>query len=474
MSYIHQTFGRIENVTMSIHRSAKTQFSKAAWYAYNTYRKGISFRSQLSKSAALFNAPRDTVLSFQRERLKQLIQHACQTTPYYRDLFKDFGLRHNDLLFQHIDADSIDISQILPLEKQTIRKQLNNLCSELYAPNQRIPNATGGSTGTPLKFYQDRYYWNQRNLSVYYFDRWAGWEFGEPQLIIWGALVDVNADSNWKQKLNRYWRNEYWLNGFQLTDSAMHNTFQKMQQWQPKTILAYPSSLYQFAKFLSEENLTSQWKLKGIISSAETLHPHYRALAESVFDTKIYNRYGGREVGLIAMECAEGRMHINCRDIFLEVDSVDPYTKPGHLLVTQLNNYTMPFIRYRIGDIGRLSEEMCPCGNQLPVLAELLGRSTATFRTKTGTLIHGGYFTQQFYNIVGVNQFQLIQETLEQCVLKLVINEQWTKEIGTYIIQKIQDVLGAEVAVIMEFVDEIPLPVSGKREFTISKVTEVP
>ena len=455
---------------MSIRRSTKKIFSKAAWHAYNTHRKGFFYSTQLSKTTELFNAPLETILKFQRERLKQLIQHAVRTTPYYRDLFKGFGLKQNDLL-QKINPDFIDISQILPLEKRVIRKQLKNLCSELFPTYQRIENATGGSTGTPLQFYQDRHYWNQRNISVYYFDRWAGWDFGEPQLIIWGAPADVNGDVNWKQKLNRYWRNQHWLNGFHLTDSAIHTTFAKMQRWQPTAILAYPSSLYQFAKFISENKLTPQWELKGIISSAEMLHPHYRSLAETVFGTKVYNRYGGREVGLIAMECAEGRMHINCRDIFLEVDSADPYTKPGDLFVTQLNNYTMPFIRYRIGDIGRLSDERCPCGNQLPILGELLGRSTAIFRTKTRTLIHGGYFTQQFYNIVGVTQFQLIQETLQECVLKLVVNEQWTAETSNYIVQKIQDALGAEVSVQIEFADEIPLSKSGKREFTISKVT---
>ena len=123
-----------------------------------------------------------------------------------------------------------------------------------------------------------------------------------------------------------------------------------------------------------------------------------------------------------------------------------------------------------LGDIGLLSDEMCPCGNQLPILAELLGRSTATFRTRTGTLIHGGYFTQQFYNAMGVNQFQLIQESLRHCVLKLIINPQWSKKTRRYMVEKIQDALGADVIVTLEFVEEIPIPASGKREFTISKV----
>ena len=441
---------------MPIRSTAKKLMSKVAWHAYNTHRKGIRYRSQLSETAALLNAPRAEILAFQNERLERLLRHAYQTTSYYRELLK---------------VESPDMSQIPPLEKKNIREQVEHLCSEAFPKAQRLKNTTGGSTGAPLTFYQDRNYWNQRNLSVYYFDRWAGWDFGERQLIIWGALSDIGTDRDWKHQLNNFWRNQYWLNGFHLTDATMRTAFQRMDRFHPQTILAYPSSLHQFATFLSETGMTPKWNLKGIITSAEMLHSHYRSLTETVFGTRIYNRYGGREVGLIAMECIAGRMHINCRDLYLEIDSPNPYTIPGDILITQLNNYAMPFIRYRIGDIGRLSDEMCPCGNQLPILAELLGRSTATFRTRIGTLIHGGYFTQQFYDVVGVSQFQLIQETLEHCVLKLVINAQWRETTRCHLIQKIQEALGADVIVTVKFVEEIPLPASGKREFTISRVT---
>ena len=440
---------------MPIYRSIKTLLSKTAWHAYNTYRKGMHYHFKLSRTAALLNAPRETIEAFQVERLEKLLRHAYQTTPYYRELLK---------------TESPDISQIPPLEKKNIREQLAELCSTAFTAEQRIENATGGSTGTPLVFYQDRNYWNQRNLSVYYFDRWAGWNFGGPQLIIWGAPADLEDDGHWKHRLSNFWRNQYWLNGFRLTDKAMLAMFEQMNQYPPQTILAYPSSLYQFATFLSDNGLIPKWQLKGIISSAEMLHPHYRSLAEIIFKARVYNRYGGREVGLIAMECAEGRMHINARDLYLEIDSPDPYSKPGEILVTQLNNYAMPFIRYRIGDIGMLSDEPCPCGNDLPILAELLGRTTATFRTKTGTLIHGGYFTRQFYGLKGVNQFQIIQETLKHCVLKVVANERWTEATRRHLVQCIQKALGGDVVVTVEFVEDIPLSASGKREYTISKV----
>ena len=173
--------------------------SKAAWHVYNTYRKGIRYHSQLSKTAVLFDAPRADILAFQKERLEKLLRHAYLTTPYYRELLK---------------VESTDISQIPTLEKSNIREQLEHLCSEAVPQRHRIKNATGGSTGAPLTFYQDRNYWNQRNLSVYYFDRWAGWDFGERQLIIWGALSDVEGHRDRKHQLNNFWRNHYWLKRF--------------------------------------------------------------------------------------------------------------------------------------------------------------------------------------------------------------------------------------------------------------------
>ncbi len=452
---------------MSKTRKLKKKFSKTAWNAYNYFRFGRDYQSLLLFESDAFNSSHPEIRHHQVDSLRYLIHNAEQSTPYYSKLIEGITLNQ---LYEYITDENINLSFMPPLEKQHIRNHLDELCSTRYKPRERIKNATGGSTGTPLNFYQNRYYWNCRNLSVYYFDRWAGWDFGEPQLIIWGSLADLK-NGNWKQKINRFCRNQYWLNGYHLTESEMRKTFDKMQQIKPTTILSYPSSLYQFSKFLSENNLLPDWDIQGIISSAEMLHPHYRTLAESVFNTKVYNRYGGREVGLIAMECVEGRMHINCRDLYLEIDSPDPYSQPGDILITQFNNYIMPFIRYRIGDIGRLSDEMCPCGNELPILAELLGRSTATFKTKEGKLIHGGYFTQKFYNLKGVSQFQLIQETLDRCSLKLVIDNDWNEDERSFIESVIKDCLGSDVSLSIEFVDEIPLPKSGKREFTISRVT---
>lgn len=449
---------------MSITRYAKTTVSKSGWCAYNAYRQGVQFRRNLAEIEERLNGSREAILQFQWNRVGRMLKHAYETTTYYRALFDSLGIRP-----EAVQLPS-DFQRIPALEKSSIRERLGDFIATTFSKKQLKQNATGGSSGTPLIFYQDRGYWNRRNLSVYYFDRWAGWDFGERQLIIWGLAANHSKASRAKEQLNSYWRNHWRFDGFNITESKMINLYKKMGRWRPQTILAYASSLYGFAQCLHQNGLTPDWGLKGIISSAEMLHPHYRKLAEQVFQTQVYNRYGSREVGLIAMECGAGRMHINCNDVYLEIDSDDPYTQPGEIIITQLNNYGMPFIRYRIGDVGVLSNEVCPCGNRTPILGDLLGRTTATFRSKDGRWIHGGYFTQQFYGIKTVNQFQLIQESYNLCKLKLVVDDAFTEDTLGWIVRKIKGALGTDVQVETDFVEKIPQPPSGKMAYTISKV----
>ena len=118
---------------MPIHSTTQKLMSKAAWHAYNTYRKGVSYRSQLSKTAALLSAPREDILAFQREQLAKLLQHAYRTTPYYRELLK---------------TESSHISQIPTLEKRNIREQLEQLCSEAVPPGAAYKERHGRFNGS--------------------------------------------------------------------------------------------------------------------------------------------------------------------------------------------------------------------------------------------------------------------------------------------------------------------------------------
>ena len=98
----------------------------------------------------------------------------------------------------------------------------------------------------------------------------------------------------------------------------------------------------------------------------------------------MFNTYALCEIMSIAAEC-ERRcgMHINSENILLET-ALPPESGPSDILVTDLHNYATPFVRYAIGDIGLLSDDSCPCGRCLPLLASVVGRTLDTLQTADG------------------------------------------------------------------------------------------
>ena len=107
-----------------------------------------------------------------------------------------------------------------------------------------------------------------------------------------------------------------------------------------------------------------------------------RTVIERVFERPVFDRYGNREFGAIAAECdAHAGLHLNLGDMIVDVDSPDPYTEPGALVVTYLRNGAMPFLRYKTGDLGLLAPPgSCCCGRTTPRMLSVKGRESDTAR----------------------------------------------------------------------------------------------
>jgi phenylacetate-CoA ligase len=149
-----------------------------------------------------------------------------------------------------------------------------------------------------------------------------------------------------------------------------------------------------------------------------------------------------------------------------------PDGETGYIIVTDLTNYTMPFIRYRNEDMGRISKELCPCGRPSPVLEEILGRSTDLIRTPKGDIIHGEFFTHLFYGQNEIRQFQVHQKSLDHIILRYVADTEPSEALMNKLTGKIRAQIGENVRLDIEACNEIPLPASGKHRFTISDVRE--
>ena len=171
-----------------------------------------------------------------------------------------------------------------------------------------------------------------------------------------------------------------------------------------------------------------QWKLKAIVSTAETLTERQKAILESVFGCPVANEYGARDAGILAYSCPKGRLHISAENILIEV--LDPITlRPlpvggtGLLAVTDLNNFAQPRLRYLLGDVGSLSAIPCKCGRTLPVLNKLEGREDAMLLGENGQIVHGNSIGQILRRYDGIRQLRFVQHSLTSTTLFPVLSE---------------------------------------------------
>lgn len=412
---------------------------------------------------------REDVLALQRKKLHRLLKHAYASVPYYRRLFDQVGFKPDDIL-----TNPSAYQKVPTISKAVINQNFQELVTTDPAHQKKMwRNSTGGSTGHPLIFMQDGNFRDYVTADIHRHIGWTGWKFGECHCYIWGADYEVATQQQLRTRLMDWALNRFVTNAFTLNEASMLAFTEEIQRHRPKVLFGYASALERFADFVTEQGLPPMTFL-GMLSSAEVLYPHQREKIERTFGCKILNRYGTRELGGVACECPEQMgLHISAEDVYIEIlrDELPvPIGQEGDIVVTVLNNYAMPFLRYHIGDIGQLSSATCRCGRGLPLMEVVQGRATDMFKTRHGQSVHGEYFTHLFYGINEVEQFQVIQKDYDHILVSIVPKTPLLPERLAFLERAMKHVMHPEVTIEFQFVDHIPLKSSGKYRFTISEV----
>jgi phenylacetate-CoA ligase len=406
----------------------------------------------------------------QFERLKKLLIHAYKNCPFYARRFDKFGLEPTRI--QSPD----DIRKIPVLTKQEIQKHRDDLRARNYSADMLVPNKTGGSTGSPLYFYLDADRLFSRQAATFRHNRWAGWDIGVKTASLWGHREDISGLRNFKARLrNILLDRRIVLDTSGITPEKLTGFKRELKRFRPELYIAYANSMYLFAKYLKETNSTDHHRPKAIITSAELLDPERRGLIESVFGCRVFDRYGSRETSVIASECEKHTgLHIGAEAFFLEFikdNRPAPSGQLGKIIITDLLNYGMPFIRYQIEDAGVSSDELCSCGRGLPLMKMAAGRVTDFLVTPDRRIISGASLTIYLIaNTPGVAQAQLIQEKIDEIRFRIVKGEGFGEKSLEYLEEEFPKFFGSLVKYQIEFVDQIPLESSGKYRFSISKV----
>jgi phenylacetate-CoA ligase len=218
--------------------------------------------------------------------------------------------------------------------------------------------------------------------------------------------------------------------------------------------------------------------VKVAFVTSERLYPEQRAAIERAFACPVANGYGGRDAGFIAHQCPAGSLHITAEDIVLETVDAEgravPAGQPGEIVVTHLATGEFPFIRYRTGDVGVLSDAACACGRGLPVLAEVQGRTTDFVVAADGTVMHGLALVYVLRDLPGVQHFRIVQESLALTRIELVATPAQDAVRDAAIVAAFRRRLGAGVEVRIEPVEAIARERSGKYRYVQSRVAAGP
>ncbi|MEQ9714173.1 MAG: phenylacetate--CoA ligase family protein [Candidatus Asgardarchaeia archaeon] len=415
----------------------------------------------------------DDLINFQNNYLTRLLLHAYHNVPYYSKILREYDVT---------DGKTVNLenfTKIPPLTKDDIRNNFNLLLSKDYTSRDWYYNSSGGSTGEPVRFVQDKEYkrWAKATNYYYYYDILGVDEISSKKALIWGSEKEIlELTGSFQGKIINWLTNSIMLNAFKMTEKDLHQFVTTINKFKPDIIRAYATALYELARFVEKKRLSIH-SPKIIVSTAEMLTDFMREKIESVFGTKVFNFYGSRESSAIAGECLHQEMHIFSFNQYVEVvnfndPSIKQINSVGKILITTLHNYSMPLIRYEIGDTGILSSEKGICGHYLPVLKKITGRITDNFIRKDGTIIHGEYFTHLFYFKDWVKKFQVVQEDFDKIRILIVPKGVPIEKEKNEIEKGIKKVMGPECRIIWDIVDDIPVPPSGKHIFTKSLLYE--
>lgn len=409
-------------------------------------------------------------IEIQRDKLYSIIDYAVNNIPYYIDYAKETGFKYSrDTIFK-------DIKNLPVITKDILRNDFERLYKlrGIYYEY----NTSGGSTGEPVKMIQDADY--TVNKITLYTDFLAGSNIGDKIIKLWGSERDILASGgSLKERLStKLFSRRIDLNSFRMSEKDMNRFVMKINSYKPKVILAYVQSIYELARYIEKNNI-KVYSPHSIITSAGTLFPDFRETIERVFGCKVFNRYGSREVGIMAMECEKHEgLHLSIFNHYLEILDQDGNDTPegeiGDVVVTLLTNYTMPLIRFKIGDMAVPTKHRCSCGRGFPLISHVTGRTVNVFKNYKKELIDGEYFTHLFYFVDFIKKFQVVQEDYEKLHIKLELDDEKdfekNKAIFEDIDRKIRVVMGDKCEINYSIHKEIPPLPSGKYVYTISNI----
>lgn len=460
--------GRTQKFIYS-HLPARLRDLAATWYGIKTYptRHGPHFHEYLAHLKQNERLPDEELEKIQLRKLKLLVRHACDNVPYYRDLFRGQDLDPGDI------GSLADLARIPLLSKESVRTNQVGLLTEGARRDRMVCVHTSGTTGKPLDLFQSRDLFQEEYAFWWFHRSWAGIGLGDRMATIAGHPVAPPEQDRPPFWVRNYRENQMLFSSYHLSRQNLGYYCRALEDFQPKLIHGYPSSIYLVALHLNDKGIETV-RPKGVFTSSETLLEHQRAEIERAFGCRAFSYYGNAERAGYIGECEEGNLHALAEHSIVEFVGEDgePVVpgQQGRLVCTNINNVTMPLIRYATGDVAipLPADEKCPCGRGGRLVRSLVGRVEDYVVTPEGAYV--GRLDHIFKGVENVREAQLFQPNREKLVVRIVKDTGFSGRDEQTLMANARERLGQTIVIAFDYVDRIERTATGKFKFIVSDV----
>jgi phenylacetate-CoA ligase len=418
-------------------------FGTSIYQSYNEYRKEEKFS-------------RSGVLARQEEKLRDLLIFATTEVPFYKN-FK------NQINWSEPILNQIHLLPII--NKKQINDQINQFHSHISNSKKITTLYSGGSSGNPGKVFVNKADHSKMRARILLLWENAGYQIGNPII-----QLGMSKTRTLLKKLKDLSMNVSYELAFKINEDYVKNVLTRKKYTPDTCFIGYASGLYEYAKIAEKLGLNIQFKL--VISLGDKMFDYYRETIERVFKTKVYDTYGSNEGFVVGGQHQDGNYYMNETHVIVEI--VDNNYKPvedgeiGRALVTCLDNYTMPLIRFDLGDILAINPYNPKSPLPFRTIKKIVGRDVDIIRTKNGHSLIVHFFTAIFGRIVEIDQFRIVQETIDKIIIEYIP----TKGFSQTILKGIEEKILAELPpneIILEFKEVSIIPVSGSGKPQIIK-----
>ncbi len=289
----------------------------------------------------------------------------------------------------------------LPILERIEIAALNASVRSMYPPGHRfLWGASSGVTGIEAEFLFDRSRVRGRYAARIRYLRAHGWN---PLRRTIFHQVNHPPDSDWVR--HRI------LPGLMAVSTDLAAQFERMVEIDPLYIYMFPSNLEAMLQFV-EDTSRKLPSLRLVFTVAEIVDDRLRERARQTLGVEIADNYGATE-GFIAWQCPRGSYHINAEHVLVELmDDAGRQVAPGEMgrvVITTLENYLMPLVRYDLSDYAIAAEGTCRCGRTLPLLGRIVGRKRVMFRRADGRIYFPYVLIDTLRFTPAIKQYQLVQ-----------------------------------------------------------------